>query len=206
MPALTAKRPNTDVETVAAQPPTDEQELRRRCRELELQLGVVDAEIRQLEAERDAAEAIAESVKARGGNSISLWRAEESHDAAVTRYEELVAQRGPISEQYHRLAGYLRPIDRERDELDVTRRALAGWEKLAEVIPLLDQIAAAVEAAEKAGQDSRGEFAVPQALRYLVRQLGPKATGMGRLRVESAIRTHVQGKRERLARLTGGAQ
>lgn len=191
---------------MAAMPSPDEQKLRDRVGELELELQGLERELSAAEGERDAAEAIAESVRARSGGSVELWRAEEQAAEAQARIRDLLGRAAPLKVQYTRLSSYLAPIDKERDELEATRRALAGWEKLAEVLPLLDHIAAAVAAAEKAGQDSRGEFAVPEPLRYLVRQLGPNATGMGRHRVELAIRTHVEGKRERLARLTGGAQ
>ncbi|WFE44271.1 hypothetical protein [Verrucosispora sp. WMMD1129] len=197
---MTKRKPQ--VEPVAVVSP-DEQALRARFAEVEQQLAAIEGELRQQEAERDAAEAIVESVRARAGGSVELWRSEEMLHAARRRISELLGQREPLAEEHLRLRGYLQPIDAERAQLDTVRRALAAWEKLAEVLPLLDQVAAVVDEAAKLGANTGGQFAVPSSLQHLMRQLGPKATGMSRHQVVNAIRTHLDSKRAIVARLGG---
>lgn len=203
MGVLTAvKRPKA---TELAQPGSDEQELRQRCGQVAAQLNAIEAELRQVEAERDAAEIVAESVRSRAGGSVELWRAEESYDAANKRITELVEQREPIAAQYRRMADYLTPIDKEREQLDVLRRSLAAWEILAKALPLLDQIAELVEAAEKAGVDTERHFHIPNGFDQIVRQYGPQATGLGRHHIEYQIGASVEGHRAAIARLEGRA-
>lgn len=181
----------------------DEQALRARFAEVSAELEAVEGELRQVEGERDAAEAIVESVRSRAGGSVELWRAEEQFHEASTRCGELADRRAPLADEHVRLRGYLAPIDGERAQLDTLRRSLAAWEKLAEVLPLLDQAAAVVDEAARLGAGTGGDFSVPQSLRHMVRQLGPKATGLSRTQLLYAIRTNVDGKRATIARLGG---
>lgn len=186
------------------EPTEDEQELRRTFAAVVRQLATVENRLREAEIERDTAHAMVELVKARRGSSVELWRAEEAYEAARTNIAGLLREREPLAAQRHRLSAYLDPIDRERQEVDELRRALAAWEKLAEVLPMLDAVVAVIEESRELGRSTRGNFRIPSSLELLVRQYGPEATGATRGSLSYQINATVDGHRERVARIAGG--
>lgn len=202
---MTRKKPSGPVEPVAPAPVAeDEAALRAEHAQLLEEIRAVDVELQAVEAERDAAGVVAESVRARAGQSVELWRAEQTADTAQARALELAAQLKPLKERASRMARYLAPIDRDRLELDKMRRALAAWEKLAEVVPLLDQVAAVVDQARELGQDTDARFTVPNGLARMLRDIGPRATGMGRPQMDYLLRVGIEDGRARVARMSGG--
>lgn len=185
-------------------PAEDEQELRRTFAGIVQQLAATENRLREAEIERDTAHAMVELVKARKGSSVELWRAEEAYEAARVNVGTFVREREPLAAQRNRLSAYLDPIDRERQEADELRRALAAWEKLAAALPMLDAVVAVIEEARELGRGTRGNFRIPSSLELLVRQYGPEATGATRGSLAYQINATVDGHRERVARIAGG--
>lgn len=179
----------------------DEQVLRERLAGLDAQIDALEKQLTPVERERDRAALEHESYQLTGGSAIAAWEAEERAIAAQAKVRELVATLAPLKAARSRIAEYLNPLDHARTQIEEERSALAGWEALRPVLPLLDKMAEVVAAARLQPGLHRGSFHVPRPLEDMLRQLGPDATGLGRHIVENAIETHIANGRNRIAQL-----
>lgn len=180
----------------------DEQLLRSRLEELDGQVAELELQLTQAERERDVATNEHQGYQLIGGSAIAAWQAEERAIAAQTKVREILVELAPLKAARGRISEYLNPLDHARTQIDEERSALAGWEALQPVLPLIDKIAAVVVDARSRTGPHRGNFHVPRPIEDMLRQLGPNATGRGRVIVENMIDIHITNGRQRIAQLT----
>lgn len=172
--------------------------LRARADQVAAQLTEIDEALQAAEAERDAAldRLVELQGQPAGASAIPRWRAEEARDGAQERIAALLARRAPLAAEAGRLNGFLEPIERRRRELADDRLRLARWERIAAVMPLVDQLVAAFSDAMQGSRDA------PPSLNGLASAWGQG--GWTRLKVDGTIESTVTGLRDKIARMEAG--
>jgi chromosome segregation ATPase len=195
MPLTRARKAEQTQATAAAD---DVSSLRSRTDQVTAALKDVDDALRAAENERDAALVQLQSLAGQSAtkDAIATWRAEEARDAALARIDQLLVERGPLAAEAARLAGYLAPLDAARRRLEADRLQLERYERLAAVLPLIDQVTGAIEDAARGSKD------VPPSLIALTRTWG-KTSGT-RARVGNSIRANLDSLRGHIARTEAG--
>jgi hypothetical protein len=173
---------------------------------LEATLDTLDAELRRLDVELQAAERARDSANLALGEqptALEAWRLEEQREAAETAITRLLEERRPLADRHARLLGVLTPHQQRQREITELEACIEVCERLDSVWPLLDQVTAVINSARPAVARSGRRREIPPSLEELVRAWRPDS--MKRYRVHATIGTDaLADMREHLARLKAG--
>ena len=174
-----------------------------RLAAVEAELAGLDAELQEAERVRDAASrALADSD--RRPTALESFGLEERRDDASQRITDVLKRRAPVVDQYTRLLGYARPIERHRQEIEQQEAAVRVVAQLRPVFALIDQAIELIDQARPDAARAGMRQSIPSALERFFRQWRADhrgLVGMAPARFSAEYALDAQAATERLQRL-----
>jgi uncharacterized protein YgbK (DUF1537 family) len=178
---------------------------------LEATLATLDANLRQLDVELQAAERARDTANhALAGQPTALeaWGLEEQREAAEGRITQLLEQRWPLADRHARLLGHLTPRMERQREIAEQEAVVETIQRLLPVLGILDEAVRMVDSAQPAAARSGKRMPVPAPLRRLAREWRDDGranlVGCGAARYATAYQLDLAAATERLQRLKAG--